>query len=152
MPRDFNRKCAKCAFMPIAESRERSCWIEGKCNNTRKYYRSRDRQLETKKKQYASFTGKTLPTTFEIIPDTYRAELILFGKSPDKQKLVKGGVRGFQVLIYRGSHLSSKSEIVSCGGMNQANLESAIDKALTQVGELFQIKTWGKIIWQDVEL
>lgn len=71
MPKTINRKCASCAKLHIARSREQTCWVEGKCNNTRNYYRTRDRKLETKRRKYAEDTGKSLPTQFEIVPDTY---------------------------------------------------------------------------------
>lgn len=148
MPKTINRKCASCAKLQIAESREQSCWVEGKCNNTRNYYRTRDRKLEAKRQKYAEDTGKSLPTQFEIDPDTYRAELVLYGNSPNKLGQVRGGVQAFQVLIYRGSNLVSQSNRVACAGMVQSDLEEAIDKGLEQIKELYDIPTFGKVIWR----
>lgn len=148
MPRPLNKKCLACSASSIDQARENSCWVEGKCNNTRNYYRSRDKKLKSKQQSYAIATGKVLPTQWEIVPDTFRAELVLSGRQPNKMGLVKGGVKGFQVLVYRGSDLVSQSNYVSCSGMVQADLEAAIDQALEQVGELYQIKTWGEIVWK----
>ena len=149
MPRKFNKKCAACAGLAINRAREQSCWNESSCPNRRNYYRSRDRKLKSKKQSYAIATGKPLPTQFEIVPDTYRAELILYGRRPNKLAVVKGGVKGFQVLIYQGSNLVSQSNMVSCAGMIQSELEEAIDGALGQIGELYGIKTWGEILWKN---
>ena len=124
----------------FAEARENDCWVEGKCNNTRKYYRSRDKKLKSKQRSYAVATGKALPTEFEIVPDTHRAELVLYGNRPNKLGVVKGGVKGFQVLIYLGSNLVSQSNYVSCAGMIQADLESAIDSSLEQIDKLYGVK------------
>ena len=99
MPRSLNRKCLKCASLLIDESRENSCWIEGKCNNTRNYYRNREKKLANKKKNYALSQGKAIPQKFTLIPDSYRAELVLFGKPPNKLGLVNGGVKGVKVNI-----------------------------------------------------
>ena len=148
MPKAINKKCAACAKLPIAESREQTCWVESKCKNKRNYYRSRDRKLESKKEQYAISTGKVLPTKFEIVPDTYRAELILYGNRPNKLGQVKGGVEAFQVLIYKGSSLVSQSNKVSCAGMVSADLEEAIDSGLEQIKELYDVSVFGKIIWR----
>lgn len=148
MPRPLNKKCLNCSVSEIAKARQNPCWVEGQCNNTRNYYRSRDKKLKSKQQSYAVAAGKVLPTQWEIIPDTFRAELVLYGRQPNKMGLVKGGVKGFQVLVYRGSNLVSQSNLVSCSGMIQADLEEAIDLALKQVGELYQIKTWGEIIWK----
>lgn len=148
MPRKINRKCAACANLPIDESREQTCWSESKCKNKRNHYRSREKKLKSKQQAYAVATGKILPTEFEIVPDTYRAELILYGNRPNKLGVVKGGVKGFQVLIYLGSSLVSQSNYVACAGMIQADLELAIDSSLEQVDRLYGIKTYGEIIWE----
>lgn len=148
MSRKFNKKCAGCAVLAISESREQTCWVEGRCNNTRNYYRTRDRKLEAKKRKYAEDTGRSLPTQFEILPDTYRAELVLYGNFPNKLGQVKGGVQAFQVLIYRGSNLVSQSNKVSCAGMVQSDLEEAIDKGLEQIKELYDISAFGRVIWR----
>ncbi|MEM6614729.1 MAG: hypothetical protein AAF652_21305, partial [Cyanobacteria bacterium P01_C01_bin.72] len=123
-------------------------WVESTCKNKRNYYRSRDRKLNSKKEQYAIASGKVLPTQFEIVPDVHRAELILYGNRPNKLGVVKGGVKGFQVFIYLGSSLVSKSNYVACAGMIQADLESAIDQALEQIDRLYGIKTYGEIQWK----
>ncbi|MEL6441802.1 MAG: hypothetical protein AAFQ80_21435 [Cyanobacteria bacterium J06621_8] len=148
MPRPINRKCAACAKLCISKSRNQTCWSESKCISKRNYYRTRSGKTANKRQNYARDTGKVLPTTFEILPDTYRAELIMFGKPPDKLGLVKGGVKGFQVNIYQGSKLVSQSQVVSCSGMVQSDLEAAIDKALDQVKQLFEVVKFGQIIWQ----
>ena len=148
MPKVINRKCANCALLAIAESREQPCWDESKCKHRRNYYRSRDRKLESKKHSYAIATGKVLPTNFEIVPDTYRAELVLYGNRPNKLGQVKGGVKAFQVLIYRGSSLVSQSNQVSCAGTISADLEEAIDRSLEQINELYDIRTFGRVIWK----
>ncbi len=134
--------------MPIAESREQTCWVESKCKHKRNHYRNRDRKLDSKKQQYAKDTGKVLLTKFEIVPDTYRAELVLYGNRPNKLGQVKGGVAAFQVLIFRGSKLVSESNQVSCKGMVQADLEQALDKALEQIGELYDVGVFGNVIWR----
>lgn len=108
-----------------------------------------DRQLKSKQKSYALATGKPLPTQFEIVPDTYRAELVLYGKRPNKLAVVKGGVKAFQVLIYKGSNFVSQSNKVACSGMVQSDLEEAIDLALEQVDQLYEIKNWGEILWRN---
>jgi len=148
MARALNKKCLACSQCTIAEARENDCWVEGRCNNTRKYYRSREKKLKSKRQAYAISTGKTLSTEFEIVPDTHRAELVLYGNRPNKLGVVRGGVKGFQVFIYRGSSLVSQSNYVSCAGMISADLLSAIDSSLEQVGELYGVRTWGEIVWK----
>lgn len=149
MPRPFNQKCAKCAFLDLTDSREQSCWVEGKCNNTRNYYRSRSGKLKNKQRAYAIATGKTPPVEFEIIPDTMRAELVIYGKRPNKQKLVKGRVKGIQVIVYKGSQEHYRSQVVATAGMTSYDLEALIDKAQEQTNEHFGTSRWGEIIWQD---
>ena len=82
------------------------------------------------------------------MPDTYRAELVLYGNRPNKLGQVKGGVEAFQILIYRGSNLVSCSNKVSSAGMIQADLEEAIDQGLEQIRELYNIGVFGKVNWK----
>ncbi|MGB5635352.1 MAG: hypothetical protein WBM86_21570 [Waterburya sp.] len=86
MPRPLNKKCLTCSASSIDQARENSCWVEGKCNNTRNYYRSRDKKLKSKQQSYAIATGKVLPTQWEIVPDTFRAELLLYGNTNLRSK------------------------------------------------------------------
>ncbi|MEY2832288.1 MAG: hypothetical protein RLZZ574_1546 [Cyanobacteriota bacterium] len=151
MPRLTNRKCQKCAFFQIDESREQSCWIEGKCNNTRNYYRHREKKLENKKKSYAVATGKIAPQKFTIVPDTYRAELVIYGKMPNKLRLVNGGVKAIKVNVYQGSNLAFESDVTRTVGMVQRDLEALIEQVLVQLNEQFQIKNFGEIIWKSHE-
>ena len=152
MARTFNRKCLACAHLPIAESREHHCWIEGKCNNTRKYYRSREKKLLHKKKSYALSTGKIVPQQFALVTDSYRAELILYGQPPNKLGLVNGGVKALKVNIYQGNLLKYESEITRTAGMVQRELEDLIDSTLYQLNEQFKISKFGEIIWKNMEI
>ena len=72
----------------------------------------------------------------------------MYGNSPNKLGQVRGGVQAFQVLIYRGNNLVSQSNKVACAGMVQSDLEEAIDKGLEQIKELYDIPTFGKVIWR----
>ena len=152
MARTFNRKCFTCAHLPIDESREQSCWSEGKCNNTRKYYRSREKKLLHKKQNYARSQGKVVPQQFALVPDSYRAELVLYGKPPNKLGLVNGGVKGLKVNIYQGSLLKYESAITRTSGMVQRELEELIDSTLNQLNEQLEIGKFGAVIWQDKEI
>ena len=152
MARTFNRKCFACANLPIDKSREKSCWVEGKCNNTRKYYRSREKKLLSKKQNYARSQGKVIPQKFALIPDSYRAELVLYGKPPNKLGLVNGGVKAVKVNIYQGSLLKYESEITRTSGMIQRELEDFIDSTLQQLNEQFAISKFGEIIWKDMDI
>lgn len=149
MPRLTNRKCQKCAFLQIDESREQSCWVEGKCNNTRNYYRHREKKLENKKKSYALATGKIVPQKFNFVPDTYRAELVVYSKMPNKLGLVNGGVKAIKVNVYQGSNLAFESDITRTAGTVQRDLEALIDNILEQLNQQFQIKNFGEIIWKQ---
>jgi len=148
VPRPINKKCLACASLEIAEARENSCWDESRCVNRRNHYRSREKKLKSKQQAYAIATGRVLPSEFEIVPDTYRAELVLYGNQPNKMGVVRGGVKGFQVYIYCGSNLVSQSNYVSCAGMIQADLEEVIDLSLEQVDKLYGVKTYGEILWK----
>jgi len=72
----------------------------------------------------------------------------MYGNRPNKLGVVRGGVKGFQVFIYRGSSLVSQSNYVSCAGMIQADLEETIDQSLKQVDRLYGIKTYGEVLWK----
>ncbi|MGL6341243.1 MAG: hypothetical protein ACRC80_19140, partial [Waterburya sp.] len=126
-----------------------SCWVEGKCNNTRNYYRNREKRLENKKKTYAVATGKIAPQKFDLVPDTYRAELIIYGKMPNKLGLVNGGVKAIKVNVYQGNNLAFESDITRTAGMIQRDLEALIDQVLEQLNQQFQINNFGKIIWKQ---
>lgn len=150
MPRAINKKCQGCASLSIAESRKESCWVEDQCKNRRNYYRSRAKKLQSKNKSYALTTGKIPTTEFEIVPDTYRAELVMGGACPNKLGQVKGGVGWFQILIYRGSKLVSQSNKVLCKGMVQSDLEEAIDLGLEKIKELYDISAFGQVSWRPM--
>ena len=149
MSRKINRKCQQCAFLDIGESREKTCWAEGSCNSKRNYYRTREKKLSSKTKSYAIASGKIPPTKYEIVPDTYRAELILYGKSPNKQGLVNGGVKAIKVNVYQGSHLRFESNLTATAGMTSADLEDLIDKTLGELDRQFGIKLFGEVIWKN---
>jgi hypothetical protein len=144
-----NNKCAACAVLDIAESREKECWVEGTCNHKRYYYLNRDKKLKNKKNTYAIATGKIVPQKFNFVPDTYRAELVVYGKMPNKSGLVNGGVKAIKVNVYQGSNLAFESDITRTAGMVQVDLESLIDQVLEQLNQQFQIKNFGEIIWKS---
>ena len=111
MPKTLNKKCASCAFLDIAESREKSCWVEGKCNNKRNYYRSQESKLRSQRNSYAIRQGKLPVQTFDLSPTGYRAELIMYGRRPDNNNQIRGSLKGVQILIYEGSNLILQSNV-----------------------------------------
>jgi hypothetical protein len=112
-------------------------------------HRHREKKLENKKKSYAVATGKIVPQKFEIVPDTYRAELVIYGKMPNKLGLVNGGVKAIKVNVYHGSNLAFESDITRTAGMVQRDLEALIDNVLEQLNQQFQIRNFGEIIWKQ---
>ncbi len=148
MPRTINKKCSACAFLDISESREQSCWVEGKCNNKRNYYRTRDSKLKTKNNSYARTQGRIPVQTFDLSPTGYRAELVLYGRRPDKNNQVRGVLKGLQILIYEGSNLILQSNVYGTAGMRASQVEELIDVNFQALKEKFGIYKFGAMIWK----
>ena len=148
MPRIINKKCASCAFLDIAESREQSCWVEGKCKNKRNYYRSRESKLESQRNSYALKQGRLPVQTFDLSPTGYRAELVLYGKRPDKNNQIRGVLKGIQILVYEGNNLILQSNVYETAGMRASQVEELIDVNFQQLKEKFGIYKFGAIIWK----
>ena len=75
--------------------------------------------------------------------------MILYGKSPNKQGLVNGGVKAIMVNVYQGSHLRFKSGLSATSGMSSSDLEDLIDKTLGELNREFGIKLFGEVIWKN---
>ncbi len=148
MPRIINKKCASCAFLDLAESREQSCWVEGKCKNQRNYYRSRESKLESQRNSYALKQGRLPVQTFDLSPTGYRSELVLYGKRPDKNNQIRGVLKGIQILVYEGSNLILQSNVYETAGMRASQVEELIDVNFQQLKEKFGIYKFGAIIWK----
>ncbi len=148
MPRPTNKKCASCAFLEIAESREKSCWVEGKCNNKRNYYRSRESKLRSQKNSYAIKKNKIPVQTFDLSPTGHRAELVLYGRRPDKNNQIRGVLKGVQILIYEGNILILESNVYGTAGMRSSQVEELIDVNFQQLKGKFGIYKFGAILWK----
>lgn len=148
MPRATNKKCASCSILDISSSREKSCWVEAKCNNKRNYYRSRDKKLVSQRNVYALRQGKKPVQSFDLSPTGYRAELIMYGKRPDKNNQIRGGLKGVQILIYEGNNLILQSNIYSTAGMRASQVEELIDVNFQQIKEKFGIYKFGNLLWK----
>ncbi len=148
MPRTINKKCSACAFLDISDSRLKSCWVENKCNNKRNYYRTRDSKLKTKNNSYARTIGRTRVQNFDLSPTGYRAELVLYGKRPDKNNQIRGVLKGIQILIYEGNNLILESNVYSTAGMRASQVEELIDVNFQALKEKFSIYKFGAIIWK----
>ncbi len=148
MPRTINKKCSACAFLDISESRERSCWVEGKCNNKRNYYRTRDSKLKTKNNSYARTQGRIPVQTFDLSPTGHRAELVLYGRRPDKNNQIRGVLKGVQILIYEGSNLILQSNVYGTAGLRASQVEELIDVNFQHLKEKFGIYKFGAMTWK----
>ncbi len=148
MPRPFNKKCASCALLDIAESREKSCWKEGRCNNRRNHYRSRDSKLKTKNNSYARTQGRVPVQNFDLSPTGHRAELVLYGRRPDKNTQIRGVLKGVQILVYEGSSLILQSNVYGTAGMRASQVEELIDVNFQALKEKFGIYKFGGIVWK----
>ena len=151
MPRPTNKKCASCAFLDITESKEKTCWNDYKCKNKRNYYRSRDRKLQSQRNIYAQKQGKIPVQTFDLSPTGYRAELIMYGKQPDRNNQIRGVLKGVQILLYQGSNLILQSEIYGTAGMRASQVEELIDLNFQVLREKFDIYKFGAVIWKPNE-
>lgn len=148
MPKTLNKKCANCAFLNIAESREKSCWKEERCNHRRNYYRSRESKLRSQRNSYALKQGKLPVQNFDLSPTGYRAELIMYGRRPDKNNQIRGVLKGVQILVYEGSNLILESNVYGTAGMRQSQVEELIDVNFRALKEKFGIYKFGAIVWK----
>ena len=148
MSKTINKKCASCAFLDITESREKSCWVEGKCNNKRNYYRSRESKLRSQKNSYAIKKNKTRVQNFDLSPTGHRAELVLYGRRPDKNNQIRGVLKGIQILIYEGNNLILQSNVYGTAGMRASQVEELIDVNFQQLKEKFGIYKFGAMTWK----
>jgi len=142
MGRKANPTCVYCAknYRTEDEAKEKhpSCYVEHNCR-VKRYRLRKSSQVNAKRR--ANYARKSEITTIDpILPESYRAELELYGKEGQF-------VHAIALKIYLGSELKFQMLPQHVQGLRQPELEDYIVKLLDHLEAEFSVNCFGLVYW-----
>ena len=146
MPRKADPKCVYCAVHYVeenlAKSKHPECYVREKCRTKR--YRLRNSNRVNAKRRQNMAKSKGIATIEPVLPESYRAELEIYGKENQF-------VHAIALKIYQGNKLSHQMLPQHTQGLRQPELEAYIQKLLSHLEAEYGIDCLGLIYWLNAE-
>lgn len=146
MPRKADPKCVYCAVHYVeenlAKSKHPECYAREKCRTKR--YRLRNSSRVNAKRRQNMAKSKGIATIEPVLPESYRAELEIYGKENQF-------VHAIALKIYQGNKLSHQMLPQHTQGLRQPELEAYIQKLLSHLEAEYGIDCLGLIYWLNAE-
>jgi hypothetical protein len=129
MPLAPSEKCRRCAKLPIAQAKSKSCWAGQICHVRRSTYKYRDRYNQAKRQQYRLATGQD-PVVLTIAPPVVAsAELHLY------RARVDAPLHAIGAELRRGDQVIAKIEPVHTQGLSPAQVKGFLRAVLQAFSE-----------------